>query len=864
MSSNFQHDGDGHNHSQHWYEEALRRAHVMVFEQDDQLRYTRIFNPSPAFCRDDCIGKTDEQLIEPDDARELTRLKREVLATGLPFTHDVSIRVQGRRKYYTMAVDPLRDPQGHITGIAGSFLDLTRQKRAERALNESEERFRVALRGSRTTVFSQDQALRYTWAYNATPGFVLEDFLGKSDRDLYPGPGGKEMIEIKQQVMQTGKGIRREVVIQGGAPDGTDLVLDLKVGPLTTAEGDITGVIGAAIDITGRKKTERALRWERELLATIFDSIPVMLSLYEPSINNLLFNRAFHEITGWTEDDVQQHDPMELVYPDGEYRNEVADYMRSLTKGFKDIQMAAKDGRIIESSWANIKMPDGRQVGIGVDITQRKLAERALQETQERFAAAFRVIPDALLITNADTGEILDVNIAWTRRWGYTREESIGQRTTGLGLYLDPGERRRILAMAREKGYVNNHEVQLRRRNGQVRQALFTVELMQLSDRQLMLSVIEDVTQAGQAEQERECLLEENRSQRIFLETLLENTKAGVAVVSGPELRFTMVNKAYQALRPDMPMAGRAYGEVFPGAVGAGAEDIVRQVVLTGQTYANTGYPMPIPGKRDATWDHHVVRLPLHEHQPPSALIITWDTTAHKRLADKLVEANREMEAFSYSVSHDLRNPLLTIGSFTRFLQDDYSQQLGEEGRDYLRRIIQATKKMQQLIDDMLVLSRLGRREIHMETIDLTQAIGQCLEELQIHEPHRPLKATIQPGMKLKGDPHLIHLALENILGNAWKYSKNKERVQIEAGILQRDEDPVFFIRDHGEGFDSQYARKIFEPFRRVHSDQEFPGSGVGLSIVQRVIHRHGGRVWARSQPGEGATFYFVVGKEED
>ncbi len=860
MDKSFKGDPSHPNPDQHWYEEALRRAGVMVFEQDDQLRYTRIFNPAPAFCGQECVGKTDEQIMDAEDARRLTRLKREVLDKGLPFTREVSIRVHGRRRYYTMAADPVRDAQGYITGIAGSFLDLTRQKQTERALNESEERFRVALHGSRTTVFSQDKMLRYTWVYNATPGFSLDDYLGKSDRDLYPGEWGEQMTGIKQQVMRTGKGARQEVIVAGGATDGDNLVLDLKVDPLTNGEGAIIGVIGAAIDITGRKKTEQALEWERELLATLFDSIPVMISLYDPSIENIQLNQAFHDITGWTAEDVQQHGTMQLVYPDEQYRSEVARYMQSLESGFKDLQMKTKEGRTIESSWANIRMPDGRQVGIGVDITQRVKAERALVETQEQFAAAFRASPDALIITHAETGEIMDVNDAWTRHWGYSRQESIGRHTIQLGMYLDPADRRRILTKAREKGYVDNYELQLRHRNGQVRQALFSVELMQLTGRQLLLSVIEDVTDARLTEQEREHLLEENRSQRIFLETLLENTKAGVAVVSGPELRFTMVNKAYQALCPDRPMVGQTYGEVFPGAVGAGAEDIVRQVVLTGQHYENTGYPMAIPGKRDATWDRHIVRLPHDEGQPPSALIITWDTTSHKRLADKLEEANRELEAFSYSVSHDLRNPLLTIGSFTRFLQDDYSQHLDEEGRDYLRRIIQGTTKMQQLIDDMLVLSRLGRQELHMEPLDLTGAIHQCLEELQLREPLRPLKATIEPGMQLQGDRRLIHLALENLLGNAWKYSKNKEIIQIEAGILQREDQPVFFIRDQGEGFRSQYARKIFEPFRRVHSDQEFPGSGVGLSIVQRVIHRHGGRIWARSSEGEGATFYFVMG----
>jgi len=230
-----------------------------------------------------------------------------------------------------------------------------------------------------------------------------------------------------------------------------------------------------------------------------------------------------------------------------------------------------------------------------------------------------------------------------------------------------------------------------------------------------------------------------------------------------------------------------------------------------------------------------------------------------KRRTFELQATNRELESFSYSVSHDLRAPLRALDGFSRILLDDFQEALPEEARPHLNRIRDAAKQMSQLIDDMLRLSRVTRVEMHHDPVDLTYIAQQTIETLQNHEPDRIVTVTIHDNLTARGDAGLLRMAIENLLNNAWKFSGKTERPEIEIGKVNLQGKETFFIRDNGVGFDMAYADKLFSAFQRLHSPRDFPGTGIGLAIVQRVIHRHGGKIWAESEPGRGATFYFTL-----
>jgi PAS domain S-box-containing protein len=230
----------------------------------------------------------------------------------------------------------------------------------------------------------------------------------------------------------------------------------------------------------------------------------------------------------------------------------------------------------------------------------------------------------------------------------------------------------------------------------------------------------------------------------------------------------------------------------------------------------------------------------------------------HERTA-ALAAANRELEAFSYSVAHDLRAPLRSLDGFTNLLQEHSGSRLDEKGLEHLKRIQGATARMGQLIDALLTLSRIGRTEIRPIRIDLTEMARLVAQEVGAGHAHRRIEIKIAPSMRAFADPRLLRVALSNLLDNAWKFTTPCEHALIEVGMLNESKSPTFFVRDNGAGFDPNYAGKLFTAFQRLHSDREFPGTGIGLAIVQRVIALHGGTIWADSEPQRGATFYFTL-----
>ncbi len=223
----------------------------------------------------------------------------------------------------------------------------------------------------------------------------------------------------------------------------------------------------------------------------------------------------------------------------------------------------------------------------------------------------------------------------------------------------------------------------------------------------------------------------------------------------------------------------------------------------------------------------------------------------------ELEAANKELEAFSYSVSHDLRAPLRSIDGFSQALLEDYPDRLDEQGRNYLNRVRAGTQRMGDLIDDLLQLSRVTRAEMRREQVDLSALAGSAVEDLRRAEPRRQVEVAIEPGLTAEGDPKLLRIALVNLLSNAWKFTGKQPAARIELGVRNDKDGRAFFVRDNGVGFDMAYAPKLFGAFQRLHAASEFPGTGIGLATVQRIVHRHGGRVWAESAVNRGATFYF-------
>ncbi|MEE9166982.1 MAG: PAS domain S-box protein [Candidatus Neomarinimicrobiota bacterium] len=289
----------------------------------------------------------------------------------------------------------------------------------------------------------------------------------------------------------------------------------------------------------------------------------------------------------------------------------------------------------------------------------------------------------------------------------------------------------------------------------------------------------------------------------------------------------------------------RKNGEVFPSLLSSSV-----LVDSKGKRVGAMGVSRDITGRKQAEEEIRKLNEELEQRV--------------KERTTELEAANEELESFSYSVSHDLRAPLRTIDGFSQILLEDYGDKLDSQGKDYLQRVDKGAKHMAQLTDDLLELSRVTRREMKRQAVDLSALAKEIAAELEKTQPERQVEFIIPKGLVANGDSRLLRVVLENLMGNAWKFTGTKPRAKIEFGVESVNGESAYFVKDNGAGFDRAYADKLFAPFQRLHSETEFEGTGIGLASVKRIIRRHGGQVRAESREGSGATFYFTLQQQKE
>ncbi len=356
-----------------------------------------------------------------------------------------------------------------------------------------------------------------------------------------------------------------------------------------------------------------------------------------------------------------------------------------------------------------------------------------------------------------------------------------------------------------------------------------------------------------------------------FLDAIIENIPDMVFVKDADNLEFVRFNRAGETLLgiPRAQLIGKSDFDLFP------PEEAKFFVEKDRETLRNKALvdiaEEPIQTRTGERW-LHTKKVPIVDANgvPRFLLGISHDITDRKRdLAPALHNAitaaeiaNRELEAFSYTVAHDLRAPLRAIDGFSQALIEDCADALGETGRGHLARVRSSAQRMASLIDALLMLSRVTRAELRRQPVDLGDLFRTALSQLQRIEPDRKVEVVVSDTLRAAADPKLVSIVFDNLCGNAWKFSSKAPTARIELGMRLERDTPIYYVRDNGVGFDMAYVQNMFGVFHRLHSDSEFPGTGIGLATVERIIHRHGGRIWAEGQVDQGATFSFTLQPE--
>ena len=585
----------------------------------------------------------------------------------------------------------------------------------------------------------------------------------------------------------------------------------------------------------------------------------------------LYWSRGAEQLYGWRKEDVRGKTTHELLQT--QFPQPPDEIMKTLLEtGYWEGEVVhhCRDGSpvTVSSRWALRKDDAGRPSSIlesNRDITLRKREE-------QKFRNLLEAAPDAMVIVNGQ-GNIHFVNAQTEKLFGYSRADLAGQKVEILVPSRHQGrhvaDRNAYARAPHSRAMGAGLELYGRRKDGSEFPVEISLSPIETSEGTLISSAIRDVTERKQTE---EALREKDEKLRL----LIRGVKDYAILMLDPEGRITTWSEGAERIKGYR--ADEIIGEHFsrfytPDAVAQGKPALELKIAAAEGRFEEEGWRVRKDGS--LFWAN-VVITPLRDKTGRLRGFgkVTRDITERKRAAEEaalqrnelsrsnadLVAANKELESFSYSVSHDLRAPLRHIDGFARILKEEHASTLSEEGLRYLDRVLQAANHMGHLVDDLLNLARIGRKEMARQTVKLDDLVRQAIAELPPEISEREIEWRIEALPEANCDPGLLQLVFVNLLSNAAKFTKTRQLAVIEVGAQKAGDAKVFFVRDNGVGFDPKYADKLFGVFQRLHRQEDFAGTGIGLATVQRIIHRHGGEVWAESEPGRGATFFFTLG----
>lgn len=846
------------------------------------------------------IGQKWISFANPEDLQDILRKIRELTPANPSFLAENRDRRGGGSIGWTQWVNQgIFNRQGELIEIQSVGRDITTLKQTVAALEESEAKFRNIV--------------------NNIPGALFRYVLRAdgSDQVLYMSPGCYDLAEIEAELVQESATALGDLIHPQDLPDiyeslmesrktlqnwdrefrittlsGKQKWLQAAGKPELTPEGSIVWDI-LILDISDRKQVELELQEQKELLQLIFDHMPVMTSICSATGEILMINRQLEQLMGWTQADYQMGYVFRECYPDPVVYEAVIQHIIAADSSWKEFKAKVRDGRILDINWLQIPLADGRSISFGQDITEQKRLINSLAEINQELELRVAQRTEALERQDAMLRESQKVarlgsweltpdteKVNWSPEmfeiFGYDPSQSapsLSQQSRNFAPE-DWQRLRQVVDRAVRFGEPYELDLQIIREDGSLGY-IFAKGQPECDENELvqhLVGVAMDIS-------DRKAVEQEIRRSRDLREAIF-NESADALFLVDPETLLTLDcnRRAMELFRVE----NKSELIGISGHVLQHYQFTAEELVAINEEIAAQGFWSReieyVTRTGDFFWGN-IAAKPIVVAGNTMNLVRVTDISDRKQAEAKIQKtsqnleaANRELEAFAYSVSHDLRSPLRAIDGFSKALMEDYGDQFDEEAKDYFDRIHRAVERMGNLIDDLLRLSRVSRAEVQHSRVNLTKIAQEIATDLQRSQPDRQVEFLITPGLIVYADSNLVRVALENLLQNAWKFTSHHPTARIEVGTIEtsqtnsskqtdqgQGEEIVYFVRDDGAGFDMAYASMLFGVFQRLHNTKEFPGTGIGLATVQRVIHRHGGRVWAEGIVEAGATIYFTI-----